>query len=272
MINFMLITNDPALAQYAETCGVGRIFVDLEKHGKQERQGHLDTLISNHSMADVAIIKEKLSQAKLLVRLNPLHANTKSEVDDAIEGGADLLMLPMFRRADEVRKFSELVDGRAEVVPLVETHEAALAMGDIVSIQGVTEIYIGLNDLHLDMQLKFMFEPLANGFVDKLAEIIKSAGLPFGFGGIARVGEGIVPGELVLAEHLRLGSTSVILSRTFHRKSQGISEFKANLNLKSELEKLFAVAGELELRSSVQMMDDHKHLQAVVNKFVASKK
>lgn len=272
MIKFMLITNDPVLAHHAETCGVERIFVDLEKHGKQERQGHLDTLISSHAMEDVARVKQNLSQAELLVRLNPLHSDTKQEIDQAVISGADLLMLPMFHSAVEVRRFSELVDGRARVIPLVETYAAAQAMGEIVCIPGVSEIYIGLNDLHLDMQLAFMFEPLANGFVDKLAETIKAAGLPFGFGGIARVGEGIIPGEMVLGEHLRLGSSSVILSRTFHRKSEGISEFKANLNLKNELEKLFMLADELKLRSSVQVMDDHKHLQSIVSEFVAKKK
>lgn len=271
MIKFMLITNDPVLAHYAESCGVERIFVDLEKHGKQKRQGHLDTLISSHSMADVAKVKKGLSKAELLVRLNPLHGDTKVEIDQAIIGGADILMLPMFRSADEVRHFSELVDGRVKVIPLVETYDAAQAIDEIVSIPGVSEIYIGLNDLHLDMQLTFMFEPLANGFVDKLAETIKSAGLPFGFGGIARVREGVVPGELVLGEHLRLGSSSVILSRTFHRKSEGVSDFKANLNLKNELEKLSKFGETLKLRSSTQVMDDHKHLQKIVSEFVARK-
>ena len=76
------------------------------------------------------------------------------------------------------------------------------------------------------MKLNFMFEPLANGFVDDMVNIIKGAGLAFGFGGIARVGEGIVPGEAVLAEHVRLGSNSVILSRTFHRQSKTVEEFE----------------------------------------------
>lgn len=271
MIKFMLITNDPALAHHAEACGVGRIFVDLEQMGKHERQGHLDALISSHSMADVSRVKTCLSKAELLVRLNPLHSDTKREIDEAIRGGADLLMLPMFRDADELLYFAELVDGRAGVIPLVETYEAAQAIDMIVRVPGVTEVYIGLNDLHLDMQLNFMFEPLANGLVDKLAQVIKAASLPFGFGGIARVGEGIIPGELVLGEHLRLGSSSVILSRTFHRKSEGVSEFKTNLNLKNELEKLFKVAQELKLRSSVQETHDQQCFQDAVTEFVERK-
>ncbi len=272
MIKFMLITNGPQLAHHAESCGVGRIFVDLEQLGKQERQGHLDTLISHHSMEDVAKIKASLSQAELLVRLNPLYSESKREIDEAVAAGADLLMLPMFRYASEVQQFTKLVNGRARVVPLVETYDAAMSLESIDCISGVTEIYIGLNDLYLDMQLDFMFEPLANGLVDKLAGIVKAAGLPFGFGGIARVGEGIIPGELVLGEHLRLGSSSVILSRTFHRKSGCLSDLKANLNLQEELYKLAKAGESLKVRNSSQVMADHRRLQELVGQFVTRKK
>jgi len=272
MIKFMLITNDPELAHYAEGCGVSRVFIDLEFLGKKERQGHLDTLISQHSMGDVSKVKAKLSHAELLVRLNPFYSGTEQEIEDAIAGGADLLMLPMFQGVEEVSQFCRMVNGRVGVIPLVETLSAAQSLEGVVSIPGVTEVYIGLNDLHLDMKLKFMFEPLANGFLDDMVNIIKKSGLPFGFGGIARVGEGIVPGEMVLAEHLRLGSSSVILSRTFHRKSENVEEFKGNLDLKSELEKLHVAAEKLKSRNYEQVEADHKRLRSVIIQFVANRK
>lgn len=272
MIKFMLITNDPDVAKYAESSGVGRIFVDLELMGKHERQGHLDTLISKHSISDVAKVKGNLSRAELLVRLNPLHAGSKKEIDEVIAAGADLLMLPMFKSANEVQQFTEMVNGRALVVPLVETYDAAMAIGDIVTIPGVSEVYIGLNDLHLDMKLKFMFEPLANGLVDQLAGVIKQAGLPFGFGGIARVGEGIIPGELVLSEHLRLGSSCVILSRAFHSKSADVAGMMSNMDLKVELQALLDKGQELQLRNETEIIMDRQRLQDAVNEVVARKK
>ena len=55
------------------------------------------------------------------------------------------------------------------------------------------------------------------GHVDRVATAARQHGLRFGFGGIARVGEGLLPGQDVLAEHARLGSRAVILSRTFNR-------------------------------------------------------
>ncbi|MBO4461519.1 MAG: aldolase, partial [Lachnospiraceae bacterium] len=62
---------------------------------------------------------------------------------------------------------------------------------------------------------KFMFELLANGTVEKICKEISEAGIPYGFGGIARLGYGDVPAELVISEHYRLGSTRAILSRAF---------------------------------------------------------
>jgi hypothetical protein len=63
--------------------------------------------------------------------------------------------------------------------------------------------------------MKFMFELLANGTVEKLGKKIKAKGIPFGFGGIATLDGGALPGSMVLKEHVRLGSSMVIVSRSF---------------------------------------------------------
>jgi hypothetical protein len=217
MILFSFITNDPLLAKMAHAGGVGRLFVDLEIIGKNERQGHLDTVISRHSFDDIALVRKAVPTAELLVRLNPYYDGSAEEIDRAIAHGADLLMLPMIQNIDQVKEFSSLVDDRIGVVPLLETPESIAVAADVAEIPGVVELYVGLNDLHLALNQKFMFQPLVDGIVDPVAEVAKSHDLRFGFGGIARVGEGLIPGELVLAEHVRLKSDSVILSRTFFR-------------------------------------------------------
>ncbi|MGA9468568.1 MAG: hypothetical protein WBV10_13125, partial [Exiguobacterium marinum] len=76
-------------------------------------------------------------------------------------------------------------------------------------------IHIGLNDLHLSYNQSFLFEPLTNGLVETIITQIRAVGIPYGFGGIARIGEGRVPAEKIIAEHKRLGSSLVILSRSF---------------------------------------------------------
>jgi hypothetical protein len=263
-MEFMLITNNPEVAKYAEDCGVGRIFLDLEVNGKQERQGHLDTLISQHKMQDISEVKAKITRSKLLVRLNPMYEDTKDEVDQAINLGADLLMLPMFKNAKELGLFSKIVNKRVGIIPLVETYSAIQDMHNIVNVAGVSEIYIGLNDLYLDTGLKFIFEPLANGMIDKAVEIIKAVKIPFGFGGIARIGEGVIPGELILSEHLRLGSNSVILSRTFHNKGKTKADFKNNLDLQREMQRLFKKIEELKLRSENRIDEDREKFKNLV--------
>ncbi len=217
MLDLIQITNDPALARRCDALEGMRLFVDLERLGKAERQAGRNTFISLHTLEDVGRIKAELHRARLMVRVNPLHAGTAQEVDDALAQGADLLMLPMFDSGDTLREFARLVDGRRGIVPLVETAGALESVADWVATPGLWEVYVGLNDLHISMGLRFMFEPLAMGRVDGIARVVKAQGLRFGFGGIARLDEGLLSGRQVLGEHLRLGSSSVILSRTFHR-------------------------------------------------------
>ena len=95
------------------------------------------------------------------------------------------------------------------------TREAAEKLDEILSVRGIDEVHIGLNDLHLSLGEHFMFEPLADGPVDKLTGKIAAVGLPYGFGGIARIGYGMLPAEKVITEHYRLGSSFAILSRSF---------------------------------------------------------
>ena len=63
---------------------------------------------------------------------------------------------------------------------------------------------------------KFMFELFTDGTVDEIVSKVKKAGIPFGIGGVGRVNcPNLLPAENVLCEHYRLGSSMVILSRTF---------------------------------------------------------
>lgn len=214
MLKLMYITNKPYVAEIAERCGVDRIFIDLETIGKSERQGGMDTVQSNHSIKDVSEIR-KVIKGELLVRTNPIHDNSQKEIDSVIENGADIVMLPYFKAVNEVAKFIDLVDGRAKVNLLVETAEAVEKLDAILGLDGIDEIHVGLNDLHLAYHRKFMFELLADGTVDLIARKVLNKKLKFGFGGIASIGKGLIPAEYIIKEHYRIGSTCAILSRAF---------------------------------------------------------
>lgn len=221
MINLMYITNRPEIAQIAEDAGIDWIFVDMEFIGKDARQGGLDTVQNHHTVEDVKKIKSALHKAKVLVRVNPIHdalpdyPSSEEEISAVIEAGADIVMLPYFKRKKEVERFISCVSRRAKTCLLLETPEAAEILDEIIEIPGIDMIHIGLNDMHLALGMKFMFELLANGSVDAWTQTIKKKNIKFGFGGLASLDGGLIPGRMILKEHYRLGSEMVIVSRAF---------------------------------------------------------
>lgn len=220
-MKFMYITNRPEVARIAERAGVDRIFVDMEYIGKSDRQGGMDTVQLHHTPEDAARIKAAVTTAQVMVRVNPIHeasdcyGSSQEEIDAVAAAGADIMMLPYFKTAEEVKAFVRMVDGRARTLLLVETPEAADALDEILDIPGVDEIFIGLNDLSLGMGRRFMFELLKDGTVEQLCLKCRLKGKPYGFGGIAAIGTGTLPAENILVEHYRMGSDCVILSRSF---------------------------------------------------------
>ncbi len=251
-IKLIYITNNEDVARIAQNSGVDWIFLDLEVRGKATRQGGLNTVKSNHSIEDVQKLKGALTTAELLVRVNPLYDGSQQEIDSVIENGADIIMLPYFKTKEEVEAFTWYVQGRAKTCLLLETAQAVDIIDSILSVKGIDFIHIGLNDLHLAYKMQFIFEPLADGTVEKLCHKIGQKKIPYGFGGMARIGELVPPAENILAEHYRLGSSMVILARSFCDSSRirdldqlaalfktGVAEIRAYEKLLLEKDKSF---------------------------------
>ena len=220
-LKLMYITNSVQIAKIAEKAGVDRIFVDMEYIGKSTRQQGMDTVQSHHTIEDIVSIKEAINTAELIVRVNPIHeaseeyASSKEEIEATIKAGADIIMLPYFKTLNEVKEFIKIIDGRVKTILLIETPEAVDMIDDILELHGVDEVFIGLNDLSLGYGKKFMFELLVDGTVESLCLKFKQKNIPYGFGGIAALGQGMVPAENVIIEHYRMGSTCAILARSF---------------------------------------------------------
>lgn len=250
-LKLMYITNNETIAKIAEDSGTDWIFIDLEINGKEQRQGKLDTVISRHHIDDVKKIKKNLSTAELLVRVNPIFEGSEDEIAKVIEDGADIVMLPFFKTKNEVEQFIAIVGGRAKTCLLCETPQAVENIDDILRLKGIDSIHIGLNDLHLGYKMKFMFELLTDGTVERLCNMFKAAGIPYGFGGIARLGQGALPAENIIIEHYRLGSSQVILSRSFCNTDK-LSDIK-------EIEALFKtdVAKIRVFEKSIKNKDEH---------------
>jgi hypothetical protein len=263
MLELIQITNDPAFARRCDALDGIRLFVDLERLGKAERQAGRDTFISTHRVEDVRRVKQVLRRSRLMVRVNPLHDGTREEVDAVLAQGADLLMLPMFSQPRTLQAFSEIVGERCGIVPLLETAGAAETLTQWVATPGLVEVFVGLNDLHRSLGQRFMFEPLAGGLLDRIAATVHGQGLRFGFGGIARLSEGMLPGVDVRAEHLRLGSASVILSRTFHRSDSGIT-------FEDEVAALRAAERRLSGRNPQQVEADRLRVASSIERIAAN--
>lgn len=275
-MKLMYITNNPAIARIAEDAGVDWIFLDMEVIGKAFRQSGLDTVQNHHTIDDIKRIRKTISQSKLLVRINPIHdalenyTSSKDEIEVAIEAGADILMLPYFKTVEEVKAFIHLVNGRAKTLLLLETVEAANLVDEILEVPGIDMIHLGLNDMHLELGMKFMFELLADGTVERLGDKIKAKGIPFGFGGIATLDGGALPGSMVLKEHVRLGSSMVIVSRSFCN-----TEIVTDLN---EVKRIFdtgisglrALEKEASQADTAYFEENRKAVVAAVNKIAGT--
>ena len=275
-LKLMYITNNPQIATIAEGCGVDRIFIDMEYIGKEERQAGLNTVKSHHTIADIVNIRSVISSSELLVRINPIHEKTnnygssKDEIDSAIDAGADILMLPMIKNVRQVDEFVRLVGGRAKTMLLLETAESNENIDEFLQVEGVDEAHIGLNDMHLAYRKKFMFELLTDGTVERLCVKLKDKKIPYGFGGIARLGYGMLPAEKVIMEHYRLGSTKAILSRSFCNATEmtDMVELKKLFQLETNRIRLF----EESLKScSAQDFENNRQevcrlVSAIVNK------
>lgn len=270
-LELMYITNDPAVAKIAEDAGVDIIFIDMEFIGKSLRQGGMDTVQSHHTIEDVKAVKSVLTRAKLMVRVNPIHeageengysfGDSQEEIDAAINAGADIIMLPFFHKKEELEELVRIVDGRAVTFPLLETNAAYKNLDELLTVKGIDQMHIGLNDLSLDQGKTFMFEQLADGTVDEICGKLDANKIPYGFGGIAKPGAGMLPAEYIIRDHHRLGSSFVILSRSFCNTAMITDLDEIRSIFKNGVKEIRQIEEEADLYTQNQFAENHAEVQ-----------
>jgi hypothetical protein len=263
----MLMTRDPGIAKAAIRAGVDRVFVDLEVEGKAERQRGRSTIISGHTVADVARVRAAVPDGEVLARINPPGPRTASEVDAVIRAGADVVMLPYFSDSEDVRTFIAAVSTRARTCLLLETPAALVRLDGILAVRGIDEIHVGLNDLHISMGLTFMHELLAGGILDIIARRVHDAApyVRFGFGGGALLDASHpVPPRDVLKEHVRLGSRMIILSRTFTGDATNEEDLRARIDLPAEIAKIRRCVAEARKRNPWETEQDRIRIRELI--------
>jgi len=260
-LKFIIVEDDPDKALLYEGYGIERIMIDLEVEGKSERQKGLQTWISPHQIGSISKLRAVLTKSELVVRINPPSERSAKEIESVLAGKPDWIMIPMFRTRQEIEQIVSCIAGRAQLLLLLETPQALSRVEDILSASGIDEIHIGLNDLTLGLGLAFLFEPLSGGLVEYLGGHFRQKKIPWGFGGIGTSQSGQVSGELIIKEHARLGSSRVIVSRTFVNSTTP-DRFQIELD---ELRKLYQLASRRsEETSKIDQQEFVEKVNAIV--------
>lgn len=262
-MNFLAITDDMKYAKELINARVDYIFIDLERLGKHQRQGGTSSFISTHTLASLAKIRAEFPTQKILVRINPLHSATERELNEIFVYRPSAIMLPMFRSLEELTAVADMIDGRCEFWPLAETWSAVTGICDEPHITGLcSKVYFGLNDLHLELNRRFMFSVLLEPRLNDAMEFLCSIRMEFGFGGIAPVNKGLISGADVLLLHRFFGSQNVILSQSFRNaiECQDVAHELSRLRLTWE-ESGLLTAPQLDKYSSL-ILDRIQNIEA----------
>lgn len=194
--------------------GVNAIIVDFEQRGKADRQAGFDTQINYQTMQDLVALRRKM-RGPIFCRVNGPEP-TQSEIDEIIDADVQTLILPMVRTLDQIKHFLKCVGGRCETIVMIETLEALAGCGDWSDL-GVTQVYVGLNDLGIERGTSFIFTPIFDGLLDRVRADSTSIS-KFGFGGLTLPWAGSpVPSLYLYQEMARLGCDFTFLRRSFYR-------------------------------------------------------
>jgi hypothetical protein len=215
-LTLTLLHHDPAWIRAAAEAGVERIGLDIERLHKERRQRSVaDARIQQHELSDFLAIETNAPTLSRFARLNPWHPGSAEEIEQALSYGTTSLMLPYFRSVDEPAAFIQQIAGRARVVLLFETFASVVRIHEVLQLEGISEVMVGMNDLHLESQLHNPFEICASPLMDMIAAQVHARGLTFGFGAVAALTDSLpVSPDLLLARMAQLGVTSTWISRS----------------------------------------------------------
>lgn len=237
-MNYFLFNSNIELAKVSdEFSEIDTFFIDLEIIGKEKRQKDRNTLISYHQLNDIDNVRKYLRKTLLGVRTNPIHDKIQTEVNSCISRGADVLMLPMFKKIDEIKYYLDLVNGRCAIDLLLETPES-LNLINQIPFEDIRYIHFGINDLSIALNYKLMFQMYLDKNLNLATDYLRMANQIFGIGGIGALGSLPISPELIFVGSIKHGAKRLILSRSFISKidfNNIYFSLKNNLNSLSSL-------------------------------------
>ncbi|MFI5180948.1 MAG: hypothetical protein ACHQPI_06130 [Thermoanaerobaculia bacterium] len=213
----LLFSTDPEAVSRHTEAGVDGFIVDWESKGKDVRQAGADTEINHDTPEDLERVRGA-TNARILCRLNQPGPWTPGEIEEAVAGGADELLIPMVRSPREVLEAIRLAAGRCRVGILVETLEAVRCAAELARLP-ISRAYVGLNDLSIERKSRSIFEPLTDGLVDGIRPFFA---VPFGLAGLTIPDYGRpIPCRLLIGEMARLSCSFSFLRRSWRRDTAG---------------------------------------------------
>lgn len=213
----LLFSTDLSFIRAAVAAGVNGIVIDWERIGKAERQRGFDTQINADTLEDLERVRAAV-EVPVICRINAFGPTTRDEIEAAIRAGADELLLPMVRSAEEVERVLEWVASRAGVGILVETCEAVRQAERLARLP-LSRVYVGLHDLAIERGTPNPFRAVSDGLVEEVRRFFT---VPFGFAGLTLPDRGFpIPCRLLIAETARLRCSFSFLRRSFLRDIVG---------------------------------------------------
>lgn len=244
---------EPEVIQCVTAAGAAGVIVDCEYRGKEARQAGYDTQINRHCIEQVRRVREATNKT-VICRINGFGPTTVEEVEEAIDCGADEILLPMVRKIREVENTLKLVNGRCGVGIMVENMSAACIVDELAELP-LSRAYIGLNDLSINRKSPNIFTALADG----TAECIRNAfSIPVGFAALTLPDKGYpIPCRLLMGELARLHCDFSILRRAFFADTEGQDRGVALSRIQAAMQQAFA-------RNAVETIQDREALQEAI--------
>ena len=249
----MLFSTNPTFIRQSVEAGVRGIVVDWEHTGKERRQALADTQINRDTLDDLRRVRA-CTHALVICRMNGYGATTAEEVEQAVEAGADELLLPMVQTVEEVEAVLDQVKDRCGVGILVETVAATMLVEGLARLP-LSRVYVGFNDLAIERKTPNIFAAVSDGTVDRVR---RSFHIPFGFGGLTLPDCGYpIPCRLLIGEMIRINCDFSVLRRSFYRDIRGRDPA-------FEIPRLLEALRQAALRSPAAVASDRHDLENAI--------
>ena len=149
-MKLFLFTSELKLAKLAEQSGIDSVMIDWEQK-TAESEGADGSVDTTHDLEQLVSELE----IPVSVRINGTKDHLEDEVNIACEYGAQYIMLPMAKHEDDIYKFIDLVNGRAQTIIQIETQQLVNRLDKIHNLRKC-KVHFKTRHVCLDfVQIKF---------------------------------------------------------------------------------------------------------------------